>query len=436
MSLLLLHAFKSSSTARLHRLFLLTVMLSSNVLSQDCVSYDPCASHYSCDTCTAAPGCGWCHGQCWSGSTDKATYPSAPASCRAPSSSKSINKYWAWRSAMCPVDACIQHVDCIACTADQSCGWCGASQRCYMGTDVGAVAAVAYAGCRSSGPTWAWKHDMCDSVASTPLSSQVCISCKKGMYLSETSECVACKAGTYASTEGALLQCPRVPSGMYPNSDVGATAVHPCDEGWYSIGGSLACLEVPAGYVANALTGATGYVPCPVGTYSNVLAVECMHCPAGTSSSVKAATSIATCAPCPHGTFSKEKTSSCAPCSPGWYSRPGASECTLPFVCSEHCDGACNGNKCPQCNAGYEGTNCEHEINPCAYNNGRCGAAICVHDGPGRMHCAELSSDLESMLSISLGSVLIFVVVAVVLLLLLCRRRGASTTPRPRMRND
>ena len=108
---------------------------------------DPCASHGDCVSCSQESTCGWCGA---SGRCMTGAAGGAPL----------CSGGWAWNPPQCvvarlpavPGDACSSNSSCLPCTSQRGCGWCGALGRCMSG---GANAGHL---CPSS---WSWSTAQC-----------------------------------------------------------------------------------------------------------------------------------------------------------------------------------------------------------------------------------------------------------------------------------
>eukprot|EP00301_Raphidiophrys_heterophryoidea_P000484 c10243_g1_i1.p1 GENE.c10243_g1_i1~~c10243_g1_i1.p1 ORF type:complete len:274 (-),score=37.60 c10243_g1_i1:540-1331(-) len=130
-------------------------------------------SYYSCTSCTAAVGCGWCNysGTCSAGNQ----YGSTAAYC--PTGS--------WNYYSCT--DCSSHYSCSTCTAASTCGWCESTSTCSAGTSYGP----------NSGTCSSW---------TTSCSSSTC-SCSTSTY--DTQQCPTGygKTGDWCTTSGGTDHC-------------------------------------------------------------------------------------------------------------------------------------------------------------------------------------------------------------------------------------
>ncbi|MBI5517344.1 MAG: hypothetical protein HY909_26460 [Deltaproteobacteria bacterium] len=121
-----------------------------------------CGGASSCPSCTAMDGCGWCNGQCLSGTQAGggactsaagnwawvpgqcagATAPRPPATPQPPSGQPSA-----------PSGTCGRATTCSACASQDGCGWCNG--QCLSGTQAGGGA------CTSAAGNWAWVPSQC-----------------------------------------------------------------------------------------------------------------------------------------------------------------------------------------------------------------------------------------------------------------------------------
>jgi hypothetical protein len=104
------------------------------------------------------------------------------------------------------------------------------------------------------------------------------------------------------------------------------TLLTPCSAGFVpqvDPVGMASCAPCPAGSYGSVVGSCC--VHCPVGTYSSAGATMCLPCPAGTTSPANSA-SATFCTPCPGGTYSVEG-SVCLPCMGRTYSGSGATVC-------------------------------------------------------------------------------------------------------------
>ncbi|KAJ8028097.1 Fibropellin-1 [Holothuria leucospilota] len=223
--------------------------------------------------------------------------------------------------------------------------------------------------------------------------------CVEGFVVSSDSlTCVPCVAGTYFNTDTA--QCTMCPIGTYQDSDK-----------------QTQCLQCPPG-TTTLEEGASHSVECPflcsAGKYSLNGVEPCTLCELGF---YQPRAGARRCIPCPShyvpimmGSKSREQCR--APCYPGFYSSTGfepCRPCPIPSSNSTVCNGIastfgdgtenktqCNGSKeCGSnhclngascvllrqgpiciCADGFNGTNCEHNIDDCTeyscYNGGTC----------------------------------------------------------------
>jgi hypothetical protein len=105
---------------------------------------DPCLVATNCADCTAQSPCGWCMGQCFSGTATS----SLNGACS--------GAQWYWRGSQCPgIGAqCPNHWDCVSCAMDpDSCGWCSNVHRCVAGDRTG-PADTSLTGCSPASGTW------------------------------------------------------------------------------------------------------------------------------------------------------------------------------------------------------------------------------------------------------------------------------------------
>jgi hypothetical protein len=91
---------------------------------------DPCDVHLDCGTCTADSGCGWCDSS-YTCMTGTASGPS--------SGSCSVWDYYASDCAP-PPDPCNDFYTCATCTAESGCGFCYDDYSCLTGTSSGPAA--------------------------------------------------------------------------------------------------------------------------------------------------------------------------------------------------------------------------------------------------------------------------------------------------------
>jgi hypothetical protein len=106
---------------------------------------DPCASGSSCDGCIALGGvCGWC-ADTWTCTAGTSAGP-ASGDCGE----------WHWTSVTCstpPADPCAALAVCADCTITNGCGYCSSDGLCRAGTATGPTAGTCDA--------WAWNQSSC-----------------------------------------------------------------------------------------------------------------------------------------------------------------------------------------------------------------------------------------------------------------------------------
>ncbi len=114
---------------------------------------DPCNRYTSCAGCTPVNNCGWCgaSGMCV---TSTSSGPTAG----------SCGSGFVWQPSACTTtmptvdagtsDPCSRFTSCGGCTPYEGCGWCGATNRCQLGTPTGPNAG-------SCGSNWAWTTTQC-----------------------------------------------------------------------------------------------------------------------------------------------------------------------------------------------------------------------------------------------------------------------------------
>eukprot|EP00301_Raphidiophrys_heterophryoidea_P000486 c10243_g2_i1.p1 GENE.c10243_g2_i1~~c10243_g2_i1.p1 ORF type:complete len:302 (-),score=52.29 c10243_g2_i1:184-1041(-) len=114
--------------------------------------------YYSCSSCTAVYGCGWCDytSTCTTGNQ----YGSTGSYC--PSGSAN----WKYYGSSC-TDSCSTHNSCSSCTGASSCGWCASTSTCSTGSSAGPSS-----GSCSTG-SWSWTSSTCSSSSTCSCSSSV-----------------------------------------------------------------------------------------------------------------------------------------------------------------------------------------------------------------------------------------------------------------------
>lgn len=228
-----------------------------------CASMDPCTQYYNCATCKAATGCGWCQGQCYSGTASGSTFLSSPSACQ------SHTGWYFGSMSTCPTDPGLcttSYNACYNCIQNVNCGWCPTGNTCYYGSATGASSLYsAQISCQNNGGGWS------DTVCTTSgiILMAPCVVCNAGYYLRSNGTCASCNAGTWSNSSGATsaLTCMNCIAGTWSGSS-NATSIAAC-------------------------------LPCNAGTWSSMVAATgsniCMNCNAGTLSFISGATSTLQC---------------------------------------------------------------------------------------------------------------------------------------------
>ncbi|CAH1274490.1 NOTCH2 [Branchiostoma lanceolatum] len=233
-----------------------------------------------------------------------------------------------------------------------------------------------------------WSYLACDYGYEPNYSSLKCIGCGTGRYYDgDQDDCVSCPVGTY-------------------QNQFGQTSCIPCPEGFTTIREEARNLTkcLPMCHLGQySTTGVEPCSPCPKDTYQSMNgSTQCIPCPNDTMTASIGAKSVDSChEPCAAGSFSRTGVQPCQPCAKGRYQPSTGKTACLP--CEPHLttvrDGSINSNECEDpcnniicdnggtctftsgntncsCLAGFDGDNCENNIDDCSsqpcLNNATC----------------------------------------------------------------
>jgi hypothetical protein len=149
----------------------------------NCASGDPCTHYaYSESTCLAVPGCGWCYGQCWSGSASGSAIAVSPMACQ----STTTELAWAYGSSN--TDPCNRHTSCAQCISISPCGWC--DNQCWSGA-LGHAESSAPAECQFTGsPYFLFNLQQCEIEGNRSFTPTTpCAFCNSGYFITNNGTC-------------------------------------------------------------------------------------------------------------------------------------------------------------------------------------------------------------------------------------------------------